>query len=104
MPVASTEWTAIGQPSTGTAVMLSTGTAVVPSTGRAVVPSTGAVVMPSTAEVPLDSEDKTTMGLTYIVVYANKQILIKILNKYGWFKNFMTCARQIKIFSTHSDQ
>lgn len=100
MPVASTEWTAIGQPSTGTALVLSTGTAVVPSTGRAVVPSTGTVVVPSAAEVSLDSEDKTTMRRTYIVVYANKQIL----NKYGWFKHFMTCARQIKIFPTHSDQ
>jgi len=83
VPVVSTERTAIEQPSTRTAVVLSTGTAVVPSTGAEVVTSTGKALVPSTAAVTLDSEDKSTMERTYIVVYANKQILTKILNKNG---------------------
>lgn len=56
VPVASTEGTAIGQPSTGTEV----------------VPNTWTALVLSTAEALLDSEDKTTMERIYIVVYAKK--------------------------------
>lgn len=64
VPVASTAWVVIVQPSTEMAE---------PSTEMA-EPGTGTVVEPSMAEAPLDLEDKTTTERTYIVVYANKQV------------------------------
>lgn len=85
VPVASTERPAIGQPSTGTA---------------AAAPSIGTAPAPSTAEAPLDSEDKTPTERTYIAVYVNKQTLIQILNKYGWFKHFDdVCSTNQNVFS-----